>query len=350
MKIWLIVALFTLLLVLSALGFWYQGQNTGSREVDTTTTGPVVIGIVQYLTTTSGVVDGFKEEMSKLGYTDGQNIVYRQDSIATTPTEAQALADRYVKDDLGLIFAVTSVAGRAAKKSTEDAGKTHMPIVFAHADNPEKTGLVESLVSSGNNTTGISVDLAQLTAKRLEFLKQIDPTIQTVALFSGAVSDPAEKFAEEELRRQALNLGFTVKEYVIKSEPGAAATAEIESVTNGIQVGDIDAIFQVPGPIPSSQGASKAMIALSKRLKIPFTALNIPNVEAGGLFSYSHDYVAIGRRAAPIVLEVMNGKHPSEIPITIPEKNILVLNMKTARELGFVIPDHMYLFAEVKLE
>src|SRR3989344_67293 len=149
------------------------------------------VAIIQYFSSLDEMVNAFKVGLKDIGYEEGKNITYSYQSAEGDQEAMQAIAEQAVSQNPDLIYAVTSVSGRAAKAATERADRMDIPIIFAHADHPVETGLVESMESSGNNTTGIAINLGLLVGKKLEFLTSISPTIVTIGTFRSTYSDPA---------------------------------------------------------------------------------------------------------------------------------------------------------------
>jgi len=258
------------------------------------------------------------------------------------PELAQGLIDQNVD----LIVAITNVAATGAKVATEKAGRTDIPIVFAHANKPDATGLINSFKSSGNNLTGVAIDFTEVTAKKLEFLRQIDPSIKRVGAFDLVHQNTGGKSVFSELKKVAPTFGMDLVLYKVENEPGPKATAEISGIAAKVKPGDIDAYFHIPGPSDAvTLDNIRLVIEMTNRLQIPAVYNLGTQVEIGGLFSYAYDLPLMGKQTAVFADKVLKGQSPIDIPVEFPNKNSLVINAKTAKEIGLTIPESLLLIA-----
>ena len=305
------------------------------------------IGVMLYIPQLhDNVKKGFFQGMEKMGHKDGESVRYIVTPYGETPEKMQGIAQGLVDQNVDLIVAVTNVAATGAKQATEASGRTNLPIVFSHANTPDATGLIKSFQSSGNNLTGVAVDFVEVTEKKLEFLKQINPNITRIGVFDAAFTDPASKFSLDALQKASPKFGIEIVSYKILNNVGPEATAEIAGIAGAIKSGEIDAFFQLPGPVISAPSNVKAVIDMAKRLKIPAVYHADPQVEQGGLFTYSHDLIAMGEQTAVFADKILRGgQRPTDIPVEFPNKNSLVINAKTAKEIGLTIPESLLLIA-----
>ncbi len=308
------------------------------------------VGVLLYIPQLEKVEQGFYEGMEKLGYKDGQNVRYIITSYGENPDKMQGLAQGLIDQKVDLIVAITNVAATGAKKSSEASGRTDLPIVFSHANQPDATGLVNSFQSSGNNLTGVAVNFSEVTEKKLEFLKRINPSIKHIGTLDAVHTDPAGTFILNMLKKVAPKFDVEIVSYKVNNNIGPEATKEIATIANSIKAGDIDAFFYLAGPVSNPPPNAKLIIDMALRLKIPAVYHVDSQVEQGGLFSYAHDQVAMGEQTAVFVDKVLKGQRPTDIPIEFPEKNSLVINLATAQTIGITIPDSMLSIADVKID
>ena len=332
------ISVVILAVIAVSLGLWWTNKSKMST-----------IGVLRYIEELEQVEKGFYQGMENLGYKDGENVRYIVTPYGESPEKMQVLAQGLIDQDVDLIIAITNVAASGAKKATEASGRTDIPIVFSYANTPDATGLVKSFASSGSNVTGIAVNLVELTAKKLEFLKRISPSIKRVGILDADFTDLAGKFVQNELQKAAPQFGMEVVPYKIVNDIGPKSTAEIAALMEKIQPGDIDAFFYLPGPVSNLPQNAQLVIDTTRRLKIPAAFLLSSQVERGGLFAYAHDTVGIGKQTAAFADKVLRGKRPSDIPVGFPEKNTLVINLKTARETGVTIPESLLDIADTKI-
>lgn len=311
---------------------------------------PKKVGIILYIAPNQLAIDGFKSGLEKLGYTEGKNITYELRKADAQVDKSDAIAREFVNKDFDLVYTVSSVPGRSMLKATKEAGKTDLPVVFAYADNPDKTGLIQSFKSSGNNTTGVATSFSEITAKKIEFLRQISPKAKKLGIFWGVHTDPAGTLVLNEIRARASGLGFTLVEYKVENPPGPASTEEMQKRANEIKIGSIDALFRLPGSTVSTTENVNIVLELGKRLKIPVVGLSQPDVERGALFTYAEDLLATGKQAAIFADKILKGAKPSDIPVERARKNSMIINSKTAKDIGITVPDSILAITDVKIE
>ena len=302
---------------------------------------PKKVGIIRHLTILDPAVAGFKEGMTQLGYIEGKNIVYDIQRATEGQTERlRQIAQNYVQQEVDLIYAVDGVAARAALDETERIGKTHIPIVFAYAENPVETALTRTFRSSGNNTTGVAVDLKGVTEKKLEFLRQVNPDLETIGVFVTKFSSTEEKLLLQEVRIQAPQFGIRLVEYPIEDPPGQASTEELRRVAENIQPGEIDAYYHFSDAVLSRTENLQTTGAMGMRLGIPTLYPSEEDLRiANGLMSYGHDLFVVGKQAAIIADQVLRGVAPQEIPLQSPAKNLLIIDRDVAEASGITLPE-----------
>mgnify|MGYP001605070076 CR=1 FL=1 len=304
------------------------------------------IGMLRYIPQTSKVEDGLYTGMKELGYEEGKNIRYIISPYGESPEKMQPLAQSLIDQNVDLIFAITSVAAGGAKKATEESGRTDIPVVFTHSNQPDKQGHIKSFQSSGNNLTGVAINFEEVTDKKLDFLKKINSSIKRVGTLDAVHTDAAGQFILGALRAGAPKFGMEAVSYKVQSNVGPEATAEIAKIMATIKPGEIDAFFHLAGPISNPPSNVQLIIDMVKRLKIPAVYLVETQVEQGGLMSYAHDQIAMGGQTAVIVDKVLKGQLPANIPVEFPNKNSLVINSKTAEEASITIPQSLLRIAD----
>lgn len=334
------IVIFIVLTVI--LAFWWIEKKDTERVY--------TIGVLRYITQTSKVEDGFYKGMDKLGYKDGKNVRYIVTPYGESPEKMQELAQILIDQGAELIVAITSVAASGAKKATEVSSKTNIPIVFTHSNQPDKQGHIKNFQSSGNNLTGVAINFEEVTEKKLEFFKKINPSIKKIGVLDTVYSDAAEKFILGALQSGAPKFEMEVVLYKVRNKVGPAATAELASIAGAIKAEEIDAFMYIAGPISNPPENVKIIAGMAKRLKIPAIYLVETQVELGGLMSYAHDQSAMGEQTAAIVYKVLNGRLPTNIPVEFPNKNSLIINLKTAKETGITIPPSLIYIADRVIE
>jgi putative ABC transport system substrate-binding protein len=227
---------------------------------------------------------------------------------------------KVTEDNPDLILTICSGATELAQSYLEN-----IPIVFSLVLNPVTSGLVKKMRSSGNNTTGASLDIPIRT--QLEKLKQILPQTRRVGVIYSAETSDLISEAEKE----AKSLGLELVIYFISSEDQVPKALEKLSKK-------IDCLWSVADGKVFTPQSTQFIILYALRNGVPFMGLSESFVKAGALFSLRCDYEDIGRQSGELALEILSGKSSSQLPISVPRKTSLVLNLRTAEQIGIEFP------------
>jgi putative ABC transport system substrate-binding protein len=284
----------------------------------------------------SPVLRAFLERLRELGYVEGRNVViegrYYGDRIDRLPE----LAAELVRLPVDVIVAGAPPAPEAARGATST-----IPIVMAggHPD-PVGSGLVASLARPGGNVTGMSVETSALRGKQLQMLKEAVPRLTRVAV----LSDPSNPLHAHEVRgveaaARALKVRLRVVEARAPSEFAEAFSVATREQAGGLMV--------LSGSMLFTHRARVAELAVQKRLP----SIGVRQfAEAGGLMAYGADIGANFRRAADYVDRILKGANPADLPVEQPVKFELVVNLRTAKALGLVIPPAVLARADQVIE
>ena len=279
-----------------------------------------------------GRVRLLREGLRELGYVDGQNIVIEVRAARGKVDRLPALAEELVR----LKPYVIVIHGSIAIREVQRIDKT-IPIVFpVHAD-PVGSGDVSSLARPGGNVTGLSDYHTDLIAKRLELLKEAVPTASSVAV----LWDPAIDVLQSQwklIQTAAPKLGVTLLSLEVSSPNDfdrALATMRKERPSGLVVFGY---------PTISRYRKQTVEFALKNRLPTIFTTDR--NVVAGGLMSYGADFPDLYRRASIYVDKILKGAKPADLPVEQPRKFELVINLKTAKQIGVTIPSEVLFRAD----
>jgi putative ABC transport system substrate-binding protein len=272
-------------------------------------------------------LDGFRLGMRDFGFVEGQNLIletrFAEGKFDRLPNLAQELAQ--LKPDV--ILASTSQAVLAAKVMPS------IPIVMVAVADPVGIGIVASLARPGGNITGITNMNADLAGKRLELLKEILPNLSRVGVLInpdiGAASSQMRN-AEEAARALKLTLEPVAAIRSGDDLPGAFAAVVNSRAKAAIRMVD---------PLISALRKETAELAVKHRLPIVFPFRE--DVEAGGLVSYGTDLATQYRQAARLVNKIIKGAKPGDLPVEQPKKFELVINLKTAKQIGLTIPPNV---------
>ena len=277
-----------------------------------------------------------RQQLQKLGYAEGKNIAFESRFAGGKPERLPVIAQEFVRLKVAMIITSGTAAAVEAKRATGD-----IPIVAASGADYVSLGLATSFARPGRNLTGMTSINSGLTAKRLELLREILPKLSRLAVLWHADnigSMPAMRDIENAASASKIvlqNYGVsTVKELV-----DSVATAAKERA---------EALFVIAGPFTFSERGRIAELALKHRLP----TMHGPSeyVDAGGLISYAPSYPELFRHAAVYVDKILKGAKPGDLPIEQPTKFELVINKKTAKALGVVIPQSVLLRAERVIE
>ena len=283
-----------------------------------------------------GAVDGLRKGLAELGLEEGkQLILHVRDGKGDLKAVEQAAGD-LEREKVDLIYAVTTSAALAVKRVTKT-----VPIVFYAGTDPVTMGLVESFRKPGGRLTGIYGRIADLTAKRLELLKEMVPRLRRVVIFY----DPARPAAERRMEATR-DAARQLKVELLKRR--VASVEELRAGLGALRAGEADALLSGGDSMVISQTALVIDTARTKKLPTMFTELD--SVAKGGLASYGVSYYAMGRLSAKYVQRILLGANPGEVPIEQVDRLYFVINAKTAKAIGLTIPQPLLLRADEVIE
>jgi putative ABC transport system substrate-binding protein len=275
-------------------------------------------------------LEAFRQEISKLGWIEGKSIVVEYRFAEQRLASLVELAADLIQLKTDVIVCSGTAAALAAKKATST-----VPIVMASTGDAVEAGLISSLAQPGANITGVTSLSPILAGKRLELLKEAVPPVARMGFlwFSGGPGIGA-KLQLKEVRTAASALNIQLQEIETKVLPNDLPSAFSSAVQK-----------QVGGLITASQRvmftARKRIIELSGKYKLPVIYPEEEFVESGGLMSYGADRIDSYRRAARYVDRILKGAKPADLPVEQPTKFELVINLKTAKQIGLTIPPNV---------
>ena len=272
--------------------------------------------------------DSLRSGLRDLGYIEGQNIIIESRFAEGKINRLPGLVTELIGQKVDIIV-VTSIQGAlAAKKATHS-----IPIVFAVAQDPVGTGLVTSLAQPGGNMTGVTDFARELAGKRLELVKETLPRISRVAvlLWKPHGPDYAAEKNEIEITAQMLRIELQPVEVATANDLEKASSKMIQAGANAFMT-LTDTRIAVN---------RKAIIGLSMKSSLPAVFQDRLFAEAGGLMSYGTNRVEWRRRVAYYVDKILKGAKPADLPVEQPTKFELVINLKTAKQIGLTIPPNM---------
>jgi ABC-type uncharacterized transport system substrate-binding protein len=283
-----------------------------------------------------GAVDGLRKGLAELGLEEGKQVILHvRDCKGDLKVVEQAAGD-LEREKVDLIYSLGTSVTLVVKRATKT-----VPIVFNAGGDPVAFGFIESFRKPGGRLTGIYSRFTDLTAKRLELLKEMLPRIRRVVTFynpGNPVAQRGVKAAREAARQLKLEL----------LERRVASVEKLREALRGLRAGEADAYFSMPDGMVISQAA--LVVDATRVIKLPAMFAEEESVAKGGLASYAVSYYALGRLAAKDVQRILLGANPRDLPVEQFDKLQLVINLKTAKALGLTIPPSLLQRADQVIE
>ena len=272
------------------------------------------------------------DELRRAGFAEGRNLV-----VAGWESRPEQFAERAAELVTAKVDALFCGGGNAAIRAAQQATAT-IPIV-GMTDDMVGSGLARSLARPGGNTTGVSMLASELDVKRLEILHRFVPSARQIAV----LADPTTISTRAQLVNAAPRLGVELVRFEASSQD------EIGHAFDALALAKVDAINVLASPILFSN--RRLIIERAVGLRLPAIYQWPEMAEEGGLLAYGPRNVQILRQiVARLLVKVLQGAAPAELPVEQPTKFELVVNLKTARAAGLVIPDALLLSADKVIE
>jgi putative ABC transport system substrate-binding protein len=274
--------------------------------------------------------EAIRQALREVGYIEGQNIATEYRYADGKQERYPELADELVRLKVDIIVVPGGdIPIRAAKNAT----KTIPIVMVGQGLDPVEAGLVESLARPGGNITGITNLGTELGGKRLELLKEAVPKLARVAVLYDPAIPRNELEAKEVLPVAASALGLTARFWEIR------AAGDFEKVFAAITKWRADALYVLGGGTLMRKNEKQTIgFALKSRLPSVYTT---PAAVSGGLMYYGADFVDSYRRVATYVDKILKGAKPAELPVEQPTKFELIINLKSAKQIGLTVPPHV---------
>jgi putative ABC transport system substrate-binding protein len=281
------------------------------------------------------LVTAFRRGLQEAGLIEGQHVALEYRWADDHNDRLPELAADLVRRQVACIVA-NNQSTHAAKTATAT-----IPIVFVAGGDPIREGLVSSLSRPGGNVTGVSFTSGPLDAKRLGLLHELVPKASAIAiLLDPNVGGPETELEQIEAAARAIGRKILVMRAGSEREFDAAFATMTQSSAGALLVG--------AGPF--FLGQRRRLVALAARYNLPASYVQREYIEAGGLMSYGASQTDAYRRAALYVARILQGEKPSELPVQLPSKYELVLNLATAKALGLDVPDKLLAIADEVIE
>jgi len=270
-------------------------------------------------------IEAFQRALRDLGYIEEKNILTEYRYMEGMMDRIPSLVAELVQLKVDILVSPVPSAIRAAKQATKT-----IPIVMLITTDPVATGLIDSLARPGGNVTGLTRLTRELSGKRLESLKEVVPGISRVGVLDDADAPVQTKgFKDYSAAAHALKIR-------LQSLEVRGPNPDFEGAFQAAAKGRVSALVTVRTPLLI--GYRKQIADLAIKNQLPSMSEGSDYVEAGGLMSYTADDAESFRRAAAFVDKILKGAKPSDLPVEQPTKFELVINLKTAKQIGLTIP------------
>ena len=286
------------------------------------------VGVVLPGTHWYEIIDGLRTGLKELGLEEGKQFVLEIRDTKGDLKAAEEAARNLEREKVNLIYTTRTSVTISAKRVT-----TNIPIVFSAGADPVVLGLVDSFAKPGGRLTGVYEPGTDLTAKRLEILKEIVPKLRRILAFydpRNPVASESARLAREEVARLQ-GVRFLERHF--------ASVEELQAGVRALKAGEVDAFFQLSDSMVNSQAQLIVDTARAKRL--PTIFLDQSSVINGGLASYAVSFHELGRLSAKYVQRILTGVKPRDLPVEAVRKIDLVVNLNTAKQIGLTIPPNV---------
>jgi putative ABC transport system substrate-binding protein len=301
--------------------------------------GILLPGRSELYDSTVPTLNSFLRSLHELGYTEGQNIAIERQYGEWRQDRMRELAAHFVTAKVDIIVAFSTPAARAAKQAT-----AAIPIVAIAMGDPVSDELVASVARPGGNVTGTTFLGPELVAKRLQLLRDVVPGLSRVAALwhPEAYSERTTAGIASEVEAAARSLGLELQ-LVAANRP-----ADFPEAFAAIGKQRAEALIVLPSPMLFSEYT--VIVGMAARQRLPAMGAAREFADVGGLVSYGANLPDLGRQTAPYVDKILKGARPAELPVEQPTRFELVVNLKTARELGLAVSRDFLLVADDVIE
>jgi putative ABC transport system substrate-binding protein len=298
--------------------------------------------VIGFVTTTmkhaARFLENVRKGLAEYGYIDGQNYRFEIPETNFQSGRAPIFYQQFVDQKVTLIITSTTIGVERLKAVTQS-----IPIVFTIGTDPVENGFVASLNKPGGNITGIYNLGVMLSGKRLEVLRELVPSVAKFAFLTDPVNTTQFKLQMQQIQAAANSFGLGILNVYARNpdEFDAAFEAAVREGAGGVIVG-ADALF--------AGGNATTLMAAAGRYRLPTIYVDDAPVKAGGLISYAADQDEQHRTVGRYAGHILKGEKPADIPVQLSTMTILLINLKTAKELGITVPNSLLARADEVIE
>ena len=286
------------------------------------------IGIVLFGDSRQPQVDGFRDELSRLGYKTDESIKYVIRNAKNKRPELKVHVQELIDQDVDLLVAAGGLEADTMKKMV---GDTKIPVVVLYVNAILERGLVKSRRDPGWDVTGVDNLNAELSGKRVELMQDLLPGMKTILILYYEKITPS-RIGVAKAREMAEKSNITIDARAVSSRD------EIKQTMESLKPGEVDAMLTVP-TAPIDNALKDAILPNVNRLKLPLMTHSRPLAEKGALASYGAHFYDMGAQAARLADKILNGIDASKIPFETPKKFIYTMNEEVKDEMGVQIED-----------
>lgn len=266
--------------------------------------------------------DGVRDALEAAGYKEGEGLTFIYQSAQGNPATAAQIARQFIGDAPDVIVPISTPSAQAVVSATRD-----IPVVFTAVTDPLGAQLVTNMEKPGGNVTGLS-DMSPVAA-HVELIREILPEVKTIGyLYNSGEANSVSLL--EALKEAAGAAGITV------IESAATKTAEVQGAARAL-VGRVDAVY-----VPTDNtivSALEAAVSVTQEAQLPLFTADTDSVNRGSLAALGFNYYDVGVQTGEVVVRILKGEKPGDIPVNVAEGTDLVVNKQAAQKIGLELPE-----------
>jgi putative tryptophan/tyrosine transport system substrate-binding protein len=278
----------------------------------------------------SDIAAGLKAGLREQGYPDARIQILEARVGRGDPAAVKAVLGKLFESRPKAVFVIGSSLAQAARETSAT-----VPIVFITPGDPVASGLVASLARPGRNMTALTFEYPELSAKRLELLRDLMPGIKRVLVLYDP-RDPSPRQGAEAAREAARSFGLTLVEVHVRNR---------QEIMQGLeQLDNADALLGIPGGVTA--GHYESMIGAANARRLPTILFTHSQSTKDALLSYGASDIEVARQAARVLVKILQGANAGDLAVERPSKLTLIVNLRTAKALGVAVPPAVLLRAD----